>query len=224
MSTDLITYLSERYYGQKKTEKCSGSFLTLSRTTGCNATALASEISKVLRKQGLHWHFVNKEILDKSAEKLHLDKNKLEHEFLMSRSNAMDDIVKALSLRYYKTDKKIRDTIADIIRYEARQGNVVIVGRAAAITTAEIPNGLHVRLDAPLEWRIKALSKRRMFSEKDVKAYIIENDRKRNLLLEQFSGKKNNDSFFDLIINASKFTRQEIISVILDTMKLKGII
>ena len=224
MPTNLIAYLSQRYYGHKSAEKQPGPYLTLSRETGCNATALASEIIKQLRKQGLHWHFVNKEILDKSAEKLHLDKNKLEHEFLMSRTSAMDDIVKALSLRYYKTDKKIRDTIADIIRYEAKQGNTIIVGRAGAITTAGIPDGLHVRLVAPLEWRIKALSKRRMFSEKDVKAYIIENDRKRNLLLEQFSGKKVNNSFFDLIINASKFTRQEIITVILDTMKLKGLI
>jgi len=224
MPNNLIAYLSQRYYGHKNIEKSPGPYLTLSRETGCNATALASEITKILRKQGLHWHFVNKEILDKSAEKLHLDKNKLEHEFLMSRSNAMDDIVKALSLRYYKTDKKIRDTIADIIRYEARQGNVIIVGRAGAITTAGIPGGLHIRLVAPLEWRIKMLGKRRMFSEKDVKAYILENDRKRNLLLEQFSGKKGYNNFFDLTINTSKFTRQEIIAIILDTMKLKELI
>ena len=224
MPTNLISYLSQRYYGIKGKEKQPGPYLTISRETGCNATVLASNITKQLRKQGIHWHFVNKEILDKSAERLHLDKNKLEHEFLITRKNAMDDIIKALSSRYYKTDKKIRDTIADIIRYEAKQGNTIIVGRAGAITTADIPGGLHIRLVAPFQWRVNELSKRKTFSVKEIEDYIHENDRKRQLLLEQFETKKPYDDYFDLVINVSRFTHQEIISLVLNIMKMKGLI
>ena len=125
MPTNLIAYLSERYYGQKKEPTGVGPFITLSRETGCNATTLAMELVKTFRKKGQHWHFVNKEILDKSAEKLHLDRHKLEHEFFISKSNVMDDVIKALSLRYFKNDKKIRDTISEIIRYEAQKGNAM---------------------------------------------------------------------------------------------------
>ncbi|HDO06466.1 MAG TPA: hypothetical protein ENG85_02165, partial [Bacteroidetes bacterium] len=60
MPTNLIAYLSERYYGQKKEPSGTGPFITLSRETGCNATALASDLVKIFRKKGLHWHFVNK--------------------------------------------------------------------------------------------------------------------------------------------------------------------
>ncbi len=224
MPTNLIAYLSERYYGQKKEPSGTGPFITLSRETGCNATALASDLVKIFRKKGLHWHFVNKEILDKSAEKLHLDRHRLEHEFLISKSSVMDDVIKAMSLRYFKNDKKIRDTISDIIRYEAQKGNAIIVGRAGVISTAGIPNGLNIRLVAPFEWRVKTVGLRKQFSGKNVEAYIKDTDRKRNFFLEQFSGKPIAETYFDLVINVSVFTRQEVIQIILNTMEMKGLL
>ncbi len=224
MSTNLIAYLSERYYGQKKEPTGIGPFITLSRETGCNATTLASELVKTFRKKEQHWHFVNKEILDKSAEKLHLDRHKLEHEFLFSKSNTMDDIIKAMSLRYFKNDKKIRDTISDIIRYEAQKGHAIIVGRAGVISTEGIPNGLNIRLVAPLNWRIKWLSQQKMMGEKEAENYILENDRKREFFRQQFSEKDISKIYFDLVINMATFSHKEAIRIILDTMEMKGIL
>lgn len=224
MPTKFIAYLSERYYGQKNEPSGIGPFITLSRETGCDATALASDMVKTFRKKGLHWHFVNKEILDKSAEKLHLDRHRLEHEFLISKSSVMDDVIKAMSLRYFKNDKKIRDTISDIIRYEAQKGNAIIVGRAGVISAVGIPNGLNIRLVAPFVWRVKAAGRRKLFSGKDVEVYIKDTDRKRNFFLAQFSGKTIAETYFDLIINVSVFTRQEVIQIILSTMEMKGML
>ncbi len=224
MAIDLIAYLSERYYGQKKEPTGIGPFLTISRETGCNATELASALVKTFRKQGLHWHFVNKEILDKSAEKLHLDRHRLEHEFLLSKSSAMDDVIKAMSLRYFKNDKKIRDTISEIIRYEAQKGHAIIVGRAGVVSTRGIENGLHIRLVAPLEWRIRSLQKRKMISEKEAAEYIESADKKRNFFLEQFAGKKINEIYFDLVINVASFSEQEAIRIIKNTMELRGML
>ncbi len=224
MAIDLIAYLSERYYGQKKEPTGIGPYLTLSRETGCNATGLAATLVKILRKKGLLWHFVNKEILDKSAEKLHLDRHRLEHEFLLSKSSAMDDVIKAMSLRYFKNDKKIRDTISEIIRYEAQKGNAIIVGRAGIISTRGIPNGLNIRLVAPLEWRIQSLSKRKIMEENKAKIYIEETDKKRNFFLEQFAGKKVTDIYFDLVINMAVFSEQEAVNMILNTMEMKGML
>ncbi len=224
MSVDLIAYLSERYYGQKKEPTGIGPFLTISRETGCNATGLAAALVKTFRKQGLHWHFVNKEILDKSAEKLHLDRHRLEHEFLFSKSNTMDDVIKAMSLRYFKNDKKIRDTIAEIIRYEAQKGHAIVVGRAGVISTRGIENGLHIRLVAPPEWRIRSLQKRKMMSESEARDYIEITDKKRNLFLEQFAGKKVNEIYFDLVINVASFSEQEVIHMVKNTMEMRGML
>ncbi len=221
---DLIAYLSERYYGQKKEPTGTGPYITLSRETGCNATGLAAALVKTFRKNGQHWHFVNKEILDKSAEKLHLDRRRLEHEFLLSKSSIMDDVIKAMSLRYFKNDKKIRDTISEIIRYEAQKGHAIIVGRAGVVSTQGIPNGLNIRLVAPLSWRIRSLAKRKLLSEKEAWEYIEEMDRKRNFFLEQFSGKPVSEIYFDLTINLATFSEQEVIRIIMNTLEIKGIL
>ncbi len=224
MPTNLIAYLSERYYGQKKEPTGVGPFITLSRETGCNATTLAMELVKTFRKKGQHWHFVNKEILDKSAEKLHLDRHRLEHEFFISKSNVMDDVIKALSLRYFKNDKKIRDTISEIIRYEAQKGNAIIVGRAGVVSTAGIPNGLNIRLVAPLEWRIKQLSQNKQVNLKKAEQMILETDQKRNFFLQQFSGKDASQLYFDLVINMAIFSHKATIDIILNAMEMKGIL
>jgi len=224
MSSNLIAYLSERYYGQKKEPTGIGPFITLSRETGCNATTLAKELVRTFRKKGQHWHFVNKEILDKSAEKLHLDRHKLEHEFIISKSNVMDDVIKALSLRYFKNDKKIRDTISEIIRYEAQKGNAIIVGRAGVVSTEGIPNGLNIRLVAPLEWRIKWLSQQKQMASKKAEQIILETDRKRDFFLQQFSGKEVSQIYFDLVINMATFSHKETIGIILDALEMKGIV
>jgi cytidylate kinase len=221
---DLIAYLSERYYGQKKEPTGTGPYITLSRETGCNATGLAAALVKTFRKNGQHWHFVNKEILDKSAEKLHLDRRRIEHEFLLSKSSIMDDVIKAMSLRYFKNDKKIRDTISEIIRYEAQKGHAIIVGRAGVVSTQGIPNGLNIRLVAPLSWRIRSLAKRKMLSEEEAREYIEEMDRKRNFFLEQFSGKPVFEIYFDLTINLATFSEQQVIRIIMNTLEIKGIL
>jgi cytidylate kinase len=221
---DLIAYLSERYYGQKKEPTGTGPYITLSRETGCNATGLAAALVKTFRKNGQHWHFVNKEILDKSAEKLHLDRRRIEHEFLLSKSSIMDDVIKAMSLRYFKNDKKIRDTISEIIRYEAQKGHAIIVGRAGVVSTQGIPNGLNIRLVAPLSWRIRSLAKRKMLSEEEAREYIEEMDRKRNFFLEQFSGKPVSEIYFDLTINLATFSEQQVIRIIMNTLEIKGIL
>jgi cytidylate kinase len=224
MSTNLLDYLSQRYYGQVSQPKKTGSFLTISRQTGCEATEIAAELIKIFRKGGQNWHMINKEILDKSAEKLHFERQKLNHDFITSRGTIMDEVIKSLSMRYYVSDRKIRGTITDVIRYEAKKGNVIIIGRAGVVTTAGIPDGLHIRLVAPLDWRVENLMKKRNMPREQVEEYVIESDRKRVLFLERFCDKKIQDVCFDLTINRVSFTKEQTADIILNTMNAKGLL
>ncbi len=224
MSTNLQDYLSQRYYGQIKQPPKTGTFLTISRQTGCEATEIASELIKVFRKGGRKWSMINKEILDKSAEKLHVERQKLDHEFITTRGSAMDEVIKSLSMRYYVTDKKIRGTMADVIRFEAGKGNVIIIGRAGVVTTAGIPGGLHVRLVAPLDWRIERVMSNQNFTRQQAEAYIMESDKKRMLFLERFCDKKIQDVCFDMTINRCAFSKDQTVAMILNAMSVRGLL
>ena len=50
---------------------------------------------------------------------------------------------------YYKSDLKIRTTIAKVIRKFANEGNAIIVGRGGVAITRDIPLSLHIFLEAP---------------------------------------------------------------------------
>lgn len=224
MSTNLLDYLSQRYYGQISQPIKTGSFLTISRQTGCEATEIANALIKIFRKGGRKWTMINKEILDKSAEKLNFEPQKLNHDFITTRGTIMDEVIKSMSMRYYVNDKKIRGTISEVIKYEAKKGNVIIIGRAGAVTTAGIEGGLHIRLVAPLDWRVDNLIKKRNMPREQIERYVLESDKKRMLFLEQFCDKKIQDIYFDLIINRVSFSLEQTVDLILNAMNVKGLL
>jgi len=226
MPYDLLTYFDQRFSKdvKKPVKKDPGPFITISRETGCNATSIAQELVKALNQYGKKWNYVNKEILEESARKLNLDEVKIEHIFEAEARTHLDEILGALSNRYYKSDKVVKKTISHVLRHFANQGNMVIVGRAGVATTRDIPNGLHVRLVAPYNWRVSSLKKRKAFDHVDVDKFIKEHDEKKKRLIEQFYGKKFQEIYFDLTINRETFSIHQSVSLIIEAMKLKGLI
>ncbi len=226
MTYDLMTYFDQRFSKaiKKPVKKDPGPFITISRETGCNATAVAQELVKFLSQYGKSWQYVNKEILEESAHKLNLEESKIEQIFDMGARTHLDEILDALSNRYYINDKRVRKTFSQVLRHFAKEGNIVIVGRASVSATKDIPNGLHIRLVAPYQWRVNSLKKRKIFENVNVEAFIKEHDEKKKRLIEQFCGKKFDQVYFDLTINRETFSSQQIISIIIEAMKLKKLI
>ncbi len=226
MPYNLMTYFDQRFSKaiKKPVKKDPGPFITISRETGCNATAIAQDLVKALNQYGKKWQYVNKEILQESAHRLHLNESKIEYVLESEARTHLDEILGALSNRYYKSDKIVRKTLSQVLRHFATAGNMVIVGRAGVATTRDIPNGLHIRLVAPYEWRVNSLKKRKAFENVNVKAFIKEHDEKKKRLIEQFYGKKFHEVYFDLTLNREAFASQQIIELIIEAMKVKKLI
>jgi cytidylate kinase len=224
MQNALITYFDQRFDKKSIVKTSSGPFITMSRETGCNATGIAGELVKALRNENKSWKFINKEILEESANKLKIDQSKIRYVFESKRKSHIDEVITALSNRYYKSDKIVRKTISEILQHYATEGQVIIIGRAGIATTRHIQNGLHLRFVAPYSWRVQSLLKRKEFKNENIDAFIREHDQKKKNLMEDFYGKDFTNIEFDLTINCAAFNRQQIISLILETMKLKGLI
>lgn len=224
MSQDLISYFDHRFEKTKNTKTTCGPFITFSRQTGCNGSGIAEDLVKALKQEGKKWKFINKEILEESASKLKMDPSKLKYVFESKKKTHVDDVLSALSSRYYKSDKVVRKTISDVLRHYAEQGNVILVGRAGIATTSDLKNGLHVRFVAPYEWRVDSLKQRKQFENIDVQAFIKEHDQKKRDLIEDFCGKDIHDLHFDLTLNTRTFDRQQIVALLIDAMKMKQLI
>jgi cytidylate kinase len=87
-----------------------------------------------------------------------------------------------------------------------------------------MPNSLHIRLQAPLEWRINNVSSREMISLSEAKKKIAQIDAQRNQLHHYFVGKDPDNTIFDVVFNYSTLSDDEIIGAILNMMELKDMI
>lgn len=224
MPNNLLSYFEQRFEREKTKSVKSGPFITISRQTGCNGTAIAKDLVKALKSYNQSWKYINKEVLQESANQLKLNPSQIKYVFESRKTSHADEVIAAFSNRYYKNDKIVRKTIAEVLQHYALNGNVIIVGRAGVATTKNIPHGLHLRLIAPYEWRVNELKKRNEFEDKDVASFIKLHDQKKKNLIEDFSKVEISQIEFDLTINCATFSRHQIIELIINALKMRNII
>ena len=224
MPYDLLTYFDQRFEKKARPKKKNGPFLTISRQTGCNGSGIAADLVKSLKRHDKRWKFINKEILEESASKLKMEPSRISYVFETKKRTHADDVISALSSRYYKSDKAVRKTITEVLQHYSEKGHVILVGRAGVATTSEMTGGMHIRLVAPYDWRVNSLKRRKSFEDIPVKKFILEHDKKKKKLIEDFCGKNINEILFDLTINCAVFTRQQLIELIIEAMKMRKLI
>ncbi|MGI5269602.1 AAA family ATPase [Nonomuraea sp. CA-218870] len=73
-----------------------------------------------------------------------------------------------------------------VLHETARSQGGVFLGRAGAIVLAGLPGALHVRLDAPLERRVRRVAGLRRTTEHEAREVIENNDRARSAYVRHF--------------------------------------
>ncbi len=218
--------LFDKYFSQvlndtKGPEKPSGPFISISRDFGCLANPIADRLAKELnhryKKKGIkrEWKWLNKQVLEESAKALEVSPSKIKYIFQSQRKSMIDEIVAAMSTRYYKSDKKIRKTITEVIRSIAKSGDVIIVGRGGVAFGKDNSNSLHIKLTAPIEWRVDRISKNYKLTSSEALLYVLEVDQERKYLIDSFMGFETDLSIFDLVFNRKTMEEDEIIATIL---------
>ncbi|MDO9255718.1 MAG: cytidylate kinase-like family protein [Bacteroidales bacterium] len=246
MENRLFDYMNKRIGGDfipSDFIKEAGPVITISRQTGCGARGIAWEICEELNKPSVKtdrnddkkepsvktdgngkWKYISREILQESAEQLNLDPEALKHVIDDKNRGMMDQIVSALSTHSHKSDQKIMKTVQDVIRQFANNGKVIIIGRGGASICRDIKHSLHVRLVAPVDWRIAEIARRLDFSKAYATEYVKKRDEERELLITKLLGKKPDSSAYDVELNRSRFTEKELAGAIINLAQIKGLI
>ena len=231
MGSDFIKYMSKRVPLAQNLQKLNpGPVVTISREFGCPSKVigeiLIEKINAVLLEKRVKtkWRFISKEILQETAKELHVDPSTIEYVFKYEKKSFFDEILSAQTNKYYKSDKKIRNTIGEVIRTIACQGNVVIIGRGGVAITKDIPHSLHIKLEAPIEWRVLIVSEKYNLDFNKAQEYTIEMDKKRAEFRNCFYGKDNDYTAFDVKFNCMTLTNEEIASTIVKLIEQRSFI
>lgn len=223
-------YFNEKLNDQKTRFFKTGPYISISREFGCMANSIAGSLSSQLSQKNKlkgtkeEWKWINKAILVEAATALELSPSKIAYVFQSQRKTTMDEIVSAMSARYYKSDFKIRKTILEVIRSIVIAGNIIIVGRGGVAFKKDNPKSLHIKLIAPLEWRISRISESYKLSRKDAMKNIREIDRERKYLVDSFMGFKTDDTIFDIIFNRQTMDDNAITSNIIQALEQRSLI
>jgi len=230
MGNTLITYLNKRLLrtnSQNRDEKPPGPVITISREVGCSglelAYALADKLNKASHTEG--WKVLSKEILQHSALELDVDPERISRIYKQVDRTAFDEILTAFNEKRYKSDKKIKKTVVDVIRSFAEDGFCIIVGRASSVIAADIPRSLHIRLVAPEEDRIATIMQKNNWNRAESIKFITRVEKER-YAYRHAAMVKNPDGpeIFDLTFNRSVFTNETIVNLIMVAIEEKKIL
>lgn len=230
MNIDLLKYTADRIHEQDGRYKEPGPVITISREYGCPSKIIAARLSEELTRKmfvkgkEIKWKYVTKEIMAESARALEVDPEKIKYIFNYEQKSVVDDIITAQFNKYYKSERKIRNTIAKVIRNMAHEGNVIIVGRGGVAITHDIPRSLHIMLEAPLDWRTVRVAENYNISQEEARKNAIEIDKKRREFREYFQGKESDYTQFDLTFNCMAFSIEEIVHIILKAAEIKKLV
>jgi len=230
MSNLLLSYLNKRMSEtevvSKSTTQVAGPVITISREIGCNGLKLASKIADHLNSKiaGANWKVISKEVFHESAKELKMDPEKLRKTLHQHEKFTFDDILNAFNDKNYKTDLMIVKTMKKIILQIATEGNCIIVGRGGHVIAANIKKALHIRLIAPIEYRINTTMNNNNLNREEAIDFIKQVDKERTAFRKAILKQDPQNEIYDITFNRAAFNEDEIIDLIEQAAAKKNVI
>jgi cytidylate kinase len=201
---------------KKKADLVAGPVITISREVGCNGVKLANLIvSKLnLENPDKNWKVISKEVFYQSAKELKMHPDEVRKTLHQTEKFTFDDILKAFSDKNYKSDITISKTMKRVIRRIAADGYCIIVGRAGHIIANNIQASLHIRLIAPLEYRIDTIMHNNQLNREEAINFIEKVEKERLQFRRSIFKEDPAHEIFDITFNRAAFSDEEIIELI----------
>jgi cytidylate kinase len=130
----------------------------------------------------------------------------------------INDIMEELFGLHPAPEILVQQTSETILRL-AKLGQVILMGRAAAVITAELPQVLRVRLVAPLEKRVEFMKITEGLSAKEARARVHQEDLGRRRYFKRYFNKNDNDPLlYHLVINTGLVSLDDAARIIGDVV------
>jgi cytidylate kinase len=197
-------------------------FLTISREPGAGGVPLAQRLAERLNAHPPgDWSAWDQELVEKVSAEYHLKKGEIET--INERPhNWLNDLVSNLSQNVTPSDLGIFKKVAGTMRALATAGHAILVGRGGRFITDGLAGGVHLRLVAPLDYRIKTTAESFHLSLPAATKRLAEIDRNRTLFYRQFwPGKSLDPENFTMTLNSAQLSLDEMVACILPLIRLR---
>ncbi len=164
-------------------------FVTISREAGAGGHTVAREILRSLERKFSFEAAQDWEVFDQKMCALLADNPEtgatfealLAEEYHSEIRDFIGDLVSGQPRQY-----KLYKRIFEVVRFLANIGKVVLVGRAGAFVSADLPYGVHIRLVAREEVRIARMAKMLEVNEAEARKAVRAQDRSRTRMVRDY--------------------------------------
>jgi cytidylate kinase len=168
--------------------------ITLSREFGCQGYPVAEALKRLLE-----------EVAARSGFSItRIDSVSQADPVFRSMISLFTSIGQASSLEIFEYTRQV-------IREAATRGNCIIVGRGGTIITQSLPRCLHVRLIAPLEFRVRNIAQTQNLEEEAARKLVATRQSQREEYFRHFTHASASDpEHYHMILNNARHTPDEI--------------
>lgn len=195
-------------------------FFTISRQFGCGAFPLAEALAEKLLRQDnsqIPWAVYDQALVQKIADDHKLKKDLVESLSSKLRTEIEESVLGLL--KHFVPELKVFRSLVSTIRVLAAHGWVILVGRGSAILTGDMPGGFHLRLIAPLEWRVEKTCENLKMTGKEAREHVIKMDTEREAFIKKYlNSNVENTENYNLIANCAKMTPSQIVEAVAGAM------
>ncbi len=175
-----------------------GRYLSISREAGAGGSDIAQLVG-----QKLGWEVLDKNLVDRVAERFRLSRSMLEQVDETPSSWIWDVLGTWMDQKIITHDKYVA-RLGRVVLAAVRHGDVVLVGRGAQFLLPR-EKGVAVRIIAPLKYRIQEIMRREGLNQTNAARVIEETDRgRRDFVLNYFQKEIDDPHLYDLVVNVGR--------------------
>ncbi|NNF41986.1 MAG: cytidylate kinase-like family protein [Phycisphaerales bacterium] len=189
--------------------------VTISRQTGTDASDLATTLAESLSRRdgsGGTWFAYDRALVERVAE---------DHNMSRDLVASLDEHDKTwfehltAGLGHASTGADVALKTARTMRALARVGRAIIVGRGGQSVLHGVPAVVHVRLVAPMDWRVARYADRHALSPEEAAKAVQDTDAERARYIQHHYGTAvDDDGLYDVVINMMRVAPATAVDVI----------
>lgn len=201
-------------------------FITVSRQYGCMALETGLRFAERLNQidaSDTAWTLYDKEIVHRIASDMKISRRLSEVLTEGSRSKIaryMDGLLSKWPIEDEIFQKTVR-----IIRSICEKGHAVVVGRGACKIAEDMPKGFHVRIVAPLAWRVDQVSSFYRLPKDEATRRIRLMDAEREAFFRRYFNEDiANSDLYDMVLNQARLSMDTIVDLVVRGMHSRGFV
>jgi len=201
-------------------------FITVSRHYGCMALETGLRFAERLNQadaSGSVWSLYDKEIVHTIASDMRISRRLSDLLTEGSRSKIasyMDGLLK----RWPIEDEVFQRTVR-IIRSICEKGHAVLIGRGACKIAEDMSKGFHIRIVAPLAWRVEQVASFYHLSKQEAVLRIRLIDAEREAFFRRYFNEDiANPGLYDMVLNQARLSMDAVVDLVVRGMQSRGLI